>query len=202
MKRLAASLFAVALLAAAPAVAQNATYQVDGAPAGQRSQGMTLMCMDSNGRSTPLALCDLWPEVTPAYRGASPEQRGRVVVISPNSASPDQYPGNSTPIAGNSTGSTGAVVGTLTAVAGRKNYLCGFTVSAIGGTAAVGPITVAGLNGGSMLFEMSSSAAGVTLQQAFSPCIPASANNTAITVTTTADGTATAVDVNTWGFRK
>jgi len=30
--------------------------------------------------------------------------------------------------------------------------------------------------------------------------VPASAPNTAITVTTTADGTATAVDVNSWGF--
>ena len=35
----------------------------------------------------------------------------------------------------------------------------------------------------------------------FNPCIPASAANTAITVTTTANGTATAVDVNSWGYQ-
>jgi hypothetical protein len=113
---------------------------------------------------------------------------------------PDPY--NSAPctaITGNASGTTGAVVGTLAAAAGKTTYLCGFDVSAIGGTAAVGPIVVAGLIGGSMTFQMSSSAAGVTLSREFSPCIPASALNTAITVTTTANGTATAVNVNSHG---
>ena len=36
----------------------------------------------------------------------------------------------------------------------------------------------------------------------FNPCIPASATNTAITITTTANGTATAVDVNSWGYQQ
>lgn len=39
-------------------------------------------------------------------------------------------------------------------------------------------------------------------RQNFSPCIPASAQNEAITVTTTADGTATAVNVNSWGYQQ
>jgi hypothetical protein len=105
-------------------------------------------------------------------------------------------------LTGNAAGTTGAVVGTLAAASAKTTYICGFVVSAIGGTAAVGPVTVAGLIGSSMVFQLSSSAAGVNLQQTFTPCIPASATNTAITITTTANGTATAVDVNSWGYRQ
>lgn len=118
-----------------------------------------------------------------------------------------QYPVNSvtttpTPKTGNATGTTGAVVGTLGAVASVTNYICGFNVSAIGGTAAVGPVTIAGLIGSSQVYQaVSSVAGGVVLREQFSPCIPASAANTAITVTTTADGTASAVDVNSWGYQ-
>jgi hypothetical protein len=36
----------------------------------------------------------------------------------------------------------------------------------------------------------------------FTPCIPASAVNTNITIITTADGTASNVDVNSWGYNK
>lgn len=110
------------------------------------------------------------------------------------------YP--SVPIAAGASGTTGAVVATLAADATRLTYICGFDVSAIGGTAAVGPITIAGLTGSqSFKYQASSTAAGVTLSRTFTPCIPSNAINTAITVTTTADGTASAVDVNAWGFQ-
>ncbi len=112
------------------------------------------------------------------------------------------YPASAAPVTGNATGTTGAVVGTLAGTGSKTTYICGFDVSAIGGTAAVGPITVAGLTGSSMVFYFSSTASGATLSRTFSPCIPASAANTAITVTTTADGTATGVAVNSWGFQK
>jgi hypothetical protein len=111
------------------------------------------------------------------------------------------YPAGATPITGNSTGTTGAVVGTLAAAASKVTYICGFNVSAIGGTAAVGPITIANLITASMVYQMASSASGNTVGQTFTPCIPASAVNTAITITTTADGTASAVSVNSWGFQ-
>src|ERR1019366_2943021 len=68
-----------------------------------------------------------------------------------------QYPGGATPITGNSTGTTGAVTGTLAAASAKTTYICGFDVSAIGGTAAIGPITVAGLVGSSMVFQLASS---------------------------------------------
>ena len=107
-----------------------------------------------------------------------------------------------TAVTGNATGTTGAVVGTLAAVAGKITYICGFDVSALGGTATVGPVTVAGLLGSSMTYQFSSTAAGATFGRTYSPCVPASATNTAITVTTTADGTASAVDVNSWGYQQ
>jgi hypothetical protein len=101
-------------------------------------------------------------------------------------------------ITGNAAGTTAAVTGTLAAVANKTTYICGFAVSSTG-TATISPITVAGLVGSSMVFNNLSAGAGL-LQQAFYPCIPASAPNTAITISTTADGTATAVNVNSWGF--
>jgi hypothetical protein len=113
-----------------------------------------------------------------------------------------QYPTGSTAITGNATGTTGAVVGTLAGVAGKTTYICGLNVSATGGTAAIGPITVVNTITGSLVFEMNSSVAGNNISENFSPCIPASAANTAITTTTTADGTASAVAVNNWGFQK
>src|SRR6516162_5640435 len=94
-------------------------------------------------------------------------------------------------ITGNATGSTSAFVG-------KTTYICGLSVSSTG-SAAISPITVAGVVGSSMIFQNVTAGTGI-LQQAFYPCVPASAPNTAITVTTTADGTATAVDVNSWGF--
>jgi hypothetical protein len=103
-------------------------------------------------------------------------------------------------ITGNATGSTSAVVGTLAGVVGKTTYICGFTVSGTG-TAAVSPVTVAGVVGSNMVFQNLSAGTG-TLVQAFYPCVPASAPNTAITVTTTADATATAVNVNSWGFQQ
>lgn len=106
-------------------------------------------------------------------------------------------------ISGNAAGTTGAVVGTLAAAALKTTFICGFNVQAIGGTAAIGPVTVAGLIGASQVYQGSSSVAGGPVASAsFTPCVPASAVNTAITITTTANGTATAVNVNSWGYQQ
>lgn len=145
---------------------------------------------------------------TPLYNAASgalscPEvgQTGPGNGTNPLPVAPYAYPVGATAITGNAAGTTGAVVGTLAGVAGKTIYICGFNVSAIGGTAAVGPITIAGLITASMVYQLASSATGVTSGQTFTPCIPASALNTAITITTTADGSASAVDVNSWGYQ-
>ena len=112
-------------------------------------------------------------------------------------------PPGAIPITGNAAGTTGAVVGTLAATAGKTTFICGVSIFAIGGVAAIGPITVAGITGTSFIFQGSSSAAGgLIAERNFSPCIPASSVNTAITITTTANGTATAVNVNSFGFQQ
>jgi len=134
--------------------------------------------------------------VTPVINGAALTAANPLPIQSTPS-----LPTGVTAIAGNATGTTGAVVGTLTATSTTTAYISGFSISAIGGTAAIGPITVAGLAGGSQVYQLLSSAAGVTLVVNFAQAIPASAVNTNITITTTADGTATAVNVNSWGFR-
>ena len=102
-------------------------------------------------------------------------------------------------ITGNSTGTTGAVVGTLAGVTGKYTYICGFSVSAVG-TGAEGPITIAGTVTASLVYQLTAAAAGAQLTQTFTPCIQSSASGTNITVTTTANGSASAVDVNSWGF--
>jgi hypothetical protein len=113
-------------------------------------------------------------------------------------------PSSTTQLTGNAAGTTGAVVGTLAGAAGKTTYICGFDVSTIGGAASSGPITVAGLVGSSMVYQVPVNAAGgqTVIAKDFYPCLPASAVNTAITVTTTAAAGATAVDVNSWGYRQ
>jgi hypothetical protein len=122
------------------------------------------------------------------------------VVLIPATGSSGGYPTGATPIQGNATGTTGAVVGSLAGVAGKTTYICGFAVSAVG-SGAVGPITIANTITASQVYQFTATATGGALTQGFTPCIPASAANTAITTTTTADGTATAVDVNSWGYQ-
>ena len=114
-----------------------------------------------------------------------------------------QTPAGATMITGNANGTTGSVVGTLAGVAGKTTYICGFTVTSIGGTADPGPVTVAGLVGSSAVYQMSNDSANTasTLTQNFSPCIPASAANTAITITTTAAAGSTATNVVSWGYQ-
>jgi hypothetical protein len=95
------------------------------------------------------------------------------------------------------TGTTGAVSATLGALGTSvTNAICGFDVSAAG-TGSVGPITISNLSGGTFTYQLT---APGTLSRTFTPCIQANSTNTPIAVTTTADGTATAVDVNIFGI--
>jgi hypothetical protein len=117
---------------------------------------------------------------------------------------PTLYSLQTTPIQGNASGTTGAVVGTLAAAAAKFTYLCDFDVTALGTAASVGPIVIAGLAGGSKTYQMGTLATGTQqfLSKNWSPCLQSSAVNTAITITTTADGTATAVNVNSSGYQQ
>lgn len=151
------------------------------------------------GQSFPLTV-----DTTGKLCGVSSSSGGTVTLGAGTAAIGTVGPGYTsaqTPITGNGTGSTGSVVGTLAAASGKTTYICGFSVSAIG-TLAVGPITIAGTVGSSLVYQLTALAAGAVLTQTFTPCIPSSATNTAITTTTTADASASAVDVNSWGYQQ
>lgn len=175
---------AIALLLAVAPSAAWAQYSFPTPQTGVNAPGTVNMCQRSDGVMVPCS--DLAP----------------LSVKVPAGIPVPAYPTGAQPITGIGTGSTGAVVGTLAAFPSRLNYICNVDVSVIGGTAAVGPIVIAGLTGGSFTYQASATAAGgLALSRTFTPCIPASGPNVAITVTTTADGTASAVDVNVSGFR-
>ena len=115
------------------------------------------------------------------------------------------YPTGSTAVTGNaSAAGTSSVQGVLAGAASKTTYICGFNVTALGTGLSPGPVTIAGLVGSSQVYQMGVLSTGVvgSLNQTFTPCIPASAVNTSITVTTTADASATAVSVNSWGYQQ
>ncbi|XUM21057.1 hypothetical protein ACRAVF_27225 [Bradyrhizobium oligotrophicum S58] len=169
------------LLFAGPVLAGTDTYF--DTPGGGGVNGALGMCLNTSNKAVPCNAAN----VVPSAVSISPYPTNPVTGVA------------ATPITGNATGTTGAVVGTLAAAAGKTTYICGLHVDATG-TGAIGPITIANLVGSNMV--MQATAGGVNgASQVFTPCIPANAANTAITITTTANASATAVDVNSWGFQ-
>ena len=201
MRRLPAFIVAVAaLIATAPALAQTRQNEITAAPPNFPIQRQ---CINQAGQAVPCSFSDIpAPDVAPPFMTPGPDKRSLVVTVSPNSGALAPFPPGAIPTTAIGAGSTGAVTATMAALLGQINYVCSVHISALGGTATVGPITVAGLAGGNTLtYQVASLAAGNFLIVPFQPCFPASASNTAITVTTTADGTASAVDVNVIGYR-
>jgi hypothetical protein len=105
------------------------------------------------------------------------------------------------------TGTTAAVAATIPAVPGRTAYLCGLSVSPGSATTAItSSVTVTGLITGTLTWATGApvTAVGVTgavLTVPFTPCMPASAINSAIVVTSGALGAGGVNnDVNAWGF--
>jgi hypothetical protein len=105
------------------------------------------------------------------------------------------------------TGTTGAVAATLPAAAGKFTYICGFSVSPGSATAAITiQVTMTGVtNTFTWAVGAPATAVGVTgtvFTQSFFPCLPGSAVNTGIVITSGALGTAGINnDVNVWGFQ-
>lgn len=118
-----------------------------------------------------------------------------------------QYPGNATaaavPVTATATGTTAATVATIPAVSGKTAFICGFTITADATALAVGTAVVSGTISGSLSYLQGISAvtsgAG-NLTQSFNPCVPASAANTAIVVTSAAAGTGGNTIVNAQGY--
>jgi hypothetical protein len=205
VKRLLAS-FALAALLAGAANAQQAQFRTG--IGNTTAPGVTLMCLNAAGLAVPLALCDQWPGVSQPLLGATPEQRGQVVTISPNSGAPNPYPVGSVPLTETATGTTGGTTATFPAIAGKTNWLCGFSVSPGSATAAITiTVTTTGLtNNFTLNVGAPVTAAGTTgtpLVHPITPCVPASATNTAITVVAGALGSGgVGQDVNAWGYRQ
>lgn len=113
------------------------------------------------------------------------------------------FPSGATPITASATGTTLATVATLAGVSGKTTYIAGFTISAAATAAVAGAATVAGTVTGSLSYYQGVGTAAVpqVLSQNFNPPIPASAANTAITVTSAAAGVGGNTAVTAWGYQ-
>lgn len=113
------------------------------------------------------------------------------------------YPFNAVPITSSATGTTTATVATLAGTSGKTTYISGFTITADATAAIAGAATVAGTISGSLNYIQSVGTATVAqiLTQSFNPAIPASAANTAITVTSAAAGVGGNTAVTAWGYQ-
>jgi hypothetical protein len=109
----------------------------------------------------------------------------------------------------NSSGTVAAATATATlpATPGRYTYICGFSITSSGSTAAaVVAATVTSVVGGTMTYTYTS-VAGATLANtplivAFTPCLPATAANTTIPVSIPSLGSGnTNTTVTAWGFQ-
>ena len=114
-------------------------------------------------------------------------------------------PTGATQITASATGTTNATAATLAGVALKTTYVCGIAIRANATAAATGNATVTGTVTGTLNFTQWTAplASGIGLvEQPFTPCIPASAVNTAIVVTSAAPGAGGVVSVTAWGFQQ
>jgi len=132
-----------------------------------------------------------------------------VTVQSPITSGSAGYPAASTPISASSGNVAAATAtATLAQVASKTTYICGFSITSSGSTAAavVSP-TIANLITGTMTFTYTS-VAGVTLANQplvvpITPCLPANAQATTIVVSMPSLGAGnTNTTVSAWGFQQ
>lgn len=146
--------------------------------------------------------------IRPDSPGLNPLGPATVANSVPNALS-SQYPVNAvtttpTAITATATGTTAATAASLGATASVTNFVCGFTITADATALATGTATLSGTISGSMNYLQTIIAAtsgASILTQNFNPCIPASAANTAITITSAAAGTGGNTIVNIWGYK-
>lgn len=112
------------------------------------------------------------------------------------------YPSGAVPITASALSTTGVGVATLAGTAGKTTYISGFNVRANATAATFGTCAVAGPT--TTLNFLQGAAATPLLAElsiVFNPPIPASAANTAITVTSIAAGTGGSCYTTAWGFQ-
>lgn len=115
-----------------------------------------------------------------------------------------EYPQNAIPVTSSTTGSTGSITATLAGTTSKTTFICGYSVRANASAVNTNTIVVSGTISGSLNFLQWTAAAGSGLgvsEQIFTPCIPASAQNTSIVVTTGAPGAGGAISVAAWGYQ-
>lgn len=115
------------------------------------------------------------------------------------------YPNGSTPLTASTLGTTNATAATLAGASGVTTYVCGFSGRANATAAVTGNLTVAGTISGTLSFTAftpANTAGSSDVSANFTPCIPASATNTAIVLTYPAPGAGGVVSVAIWGYRQ
>lgn len=108
-----------------------------------------------------------------------------------------------TPLVAGATGTTAATVATLLNVAGKTTYICGFSISANATVPTSGIATVTGpMSIMSFGQSVGTAPAIAGTSQSFNPCIPASAANTAILITSAAAGSGGSTTITAWGYQQ
>ena len=143
-----------------------------------------------------LAICDI------SFGGT----RGNIVADNiADLCNKNAYPNGATPVTATNTGTTASIAATLAAVAGKTTYICGFSIRATATAGASGNATVAGLAGGTLNFTQwagpVASAQGVLEPNLGLVCLPASAANTTIVITSAAPGTGGVISIAAWGYQ-
>jgi hypothetical protein len=124
-----------------------------------------------------------------------------VVQLNPLSAG---YPAGATPITASQVGTTAAIAATLAGTSGKTTYICGYSIRASATVYAVQTDTIVGVITATMssLLWVAPAASGIGVdEQIFSPCIPASAANTAIVINTGTPGSGGNVTAKGWGYQ-
>lgn len=114
------------------------------------------------------------------------------------------YPVGATAITASATGTAAATTATLAGTSGKTTYICSLSVRANATANANVTNTVTGVITGALSRAMwvPANTAGLGVdEQIYSPCIPASATNTAIAVVSGAPGTGGVVTVNATGYQ-
>src|SRR5882757_1617775 len=114
------------------------------------------------------------------------------------------YPVGAIPLTASATGTTGATTATLTGAVGKTTYICGYSIRANATAATTVTNTITGVITATLssIMWIAPAASGLGVdEQIFSPCIPASATNTAIAVVSGAPGTGGLVSSKGWGYQ-
>jgi len=105
------------------------------------------------------------------------------------------------------TAAAGAMTATLAAAAGVRNHLAGFAITGLGATGASSvEVITTGLAGTQLKFRLGIPAGATVaitpLVVPFDPPLPASADNTAITIAVPSFGSGnTSAAISAWGYR-